>query len=144
MYCPLALLVVFPLWYPHLLECVERCENRTTHPGWIQSFLRSCNLWRENVEFKMKWIPWSTKRSTLIFISFATCFLISANNRSPKPLNKVEPPERTIFWNSILRKSISDFCIAYVSTSCIPSHSSPMRSGRNRTSGARNLAGPIW
>jgi hypothetical protein len=81
---------------------------------------------------------------TLIFMSLETCFLISDNKRSPKPLNSVEPPDRTMFWYNIFRKSMSDFCIANVSTSWIPSHSSPSRCGRKRTSGARNLAAPIW
>ena len=64
------------------------------------------------------------------------------NTHYDVPLNSVDPPERTIFENSVRLRSISDFLIAYVSTSWIPSHSSPIRSGRNRSSGARNRAKP--
>lgn len=59
-------------------------------------------------------------------------------------LNNVEPPDSTIFLNKTLRRSKSDFCMEYSNTSCNPSHSSPTRSGLNSTSGARNLAGPIY
>lgn len=58
-------------------------------------------------------------------------------------LNKVDPPDRTIFWNKTLLRSKSDFCIEYKSTSWSPSHSSPIKSGLNKTSGARKRAGPI-
>ena len=44
--------------------------------------------------------------------------------------------------NRTRRRSMSDFWIAYDSTSCIPSHSSPIKSGLNNNSGARYLAGP--
>lgn len=62
----------------------------------------------------------------------------------PSTLNNVEPPERTMFWNNTLRRSKSDFCMEYTRTSWRPSYSSPMRSGRNKTSGALNRAGPIY
>lgn len=44
---------------------------------------------------------------------------------------------------SVRRKSMSDFWIANTSTSWIPSLSSPIKSGLNSSSGARNLEGPI-
>lgn len=58
-------------------------------------------------------------------------------------LNKVDPPDNTMFLNNTLRRSKSDFCIENINTSCNPSHSSPIKYGLNNTSGARYLAGPI-
>lgn len=66
-----------------------------------------------------------------------------AKNQQKEPLKRVEPPESTMLENNVRLKSISDFWIANTSTSCSPSHSSPIRSGRNSSSGARNRAGPI-
>ena len=60
-----------------------------------------------------------------------------------QPLNRVEPPERTMLEKSVRRKSMSDFWMANTSTSWMPSLSSPIRSGLNRSSGARNREGPI-
>ena len=60
------------------------------------------------------------------------------------PLKSVDPPDNTMLAKSVRLRSMSDFCMANASTSCIPSHSSPIRSGRNSNSGARNLAGPTW
>lgn len=59
-------------------------------------------------------------------------------------MKRVDPPDKTTLEKSIRRRSMSDFRIEYASTSCIPSNSSPIKSGRNRTSGARNFAGPIY
>ena len=58
------------------------------------------------------------------------------------PLKSVDPPDNTMFEKSVRRKSMSDFWMAKARTSCIPSHSSPIRSGRNSSSGARNRACP--
>jgi hypothetical protein len=46
----------------------------------------------------------------LIFVSFGdnVCFLTSLNRRSPNPAKSVEPPDRTIEENRLLRKSKSD------------------------------------
>lgn len=60
-----------------------------------------------------------------------------------QPLNRVEPPERTMFEKSVRRRSMSDFWMANTSTSWMPSLSSPIRSGLNSSSGARNREGPI-
>ena len=59
-------------------------------------------------------------------------------------MKRVDPPDKTTLEKSIRRRSMSDFRIEYASTSCIPSNSSPIKSGRKRTSGARNFAGPIY
>lgn len=40
----LTLLVKLSLRNPHFLESIERCQNRSSHPGWVESFLRCCNL----------------------------------------------------------------------------------------------------
>lgn len=60
-----------------------------------------------------------------------------------QPLNRVEPPERTMLEKSVRRRSMSDFWMANTSTSWMPSLSSPIRSGLNSSSGARNREGPI-
>lgn len=76
------------------------------------------------------------QKLTFICTSFGAIFLISNNNLSPKPynalhyicyhfknkfdlftLNKVEPPESTMFLNKTFLKSKSDFCIEYIKTS---------------------------
>lgn len=41
---PLAVLVELALRDPHLLEGVERCENRTAHPGRVDALLRGGDL----------------------------------------------------------------------------------------------------
>ena len=78
-----------------------------------------------------------------ILISLGASFFTSESNRSPKPLNSVDPPERTMFWKRSFRRSMSDLWMAKTRHSWRPSYSSPIRSGRKRTSGARNRAGPI-
>lgn len=105
---------------------------------------------------------------TFNFIFLGASFFISDNNLSPKPWkinknhkwlwilnnifdnilflltdNKVEPPASTILWYNFFRTSKSDFCMEYTNASCKPSHSSPIKSGWNKTSGARKRAGPI-
>lgn len=60
-----------------------------------------------------------------------------------QPLNRVEPPERTMLEKRVRLRSMSDFWMANTSTSWMPSLSSPIRSGLNRSSGARNREGPI-
>lgn len=96
-----------------------------------------------------------------IFISLGACLRTSASKRSPKPGNNVDPPDKMICEKSVLRRSMSDFMIAWTSDSwtpisrhtikyacgksgCIPLHSDPISSGRKSTSGARNFSAPIY
>lgn len=51
----------------------------------------------------------------VIFTSFRTSFFTSLSSLSPKPLNRVEPPERIMLEKSVRRKSMSDFWIANTS-----------------------------
>ena len=53
----------------------------------------------------------SLGEAILILISLGACLFSSLIKRSPKPLNKVDPPDNTIFWNKCFLKSISDFRI---------------------------------
>ena len=55
----------------------------------------------------------------MFFGEFA-CVFISDNNLSPKPGNKVVPPERTIWLKSILLRSRSVRIIELTSMSWIP------------------------
>jgi hypothetical protein len=75
---------------------------------------------------KLNNLGYLIKDISVIFKSFLTAKV----NRLFKILN--------ILRHS-LRRSMSDFCMEKTSTSCRPSYSSPIRSGRNSTSGARNL-----
>lgn len=70
-------------------------------------------------------------------------FLGKGPESKDQPLNRVEPPERTMLEKSVRLRSMSDFWMANTSTSWMPSLSSPIRSGLNRSSGARNREGPI-
>ena len=56
----------------------------------------------------------------LVFFGEFECVFTSDNNLSPKPGNNVVPPERTIWENSILRKSKSVFMIELTKISWMP------------------------
>lgn len=64
-------------------------------------------------------------------------------NKRQEPLKSVEPPDSTMLEKSVRLRPTSDFWMAKTSTSWSPSHSSPIRSGRNKSSGARKRAEPI-
>lgn len=80
----------------------------------------------------------------LILISFTANLCTSWSSRSPKPLHKVEPPERTILPKSALRRSISVRLIASTTIWWTPGYSRPIISGSKRISGARKRSGPIF
>ena len=80
----------------------------------------------------------------LILMSFTASLCTSCNNRSPKPLVSVEPPDRTMLPNRDFLRSMSVRFIASTTIWCMPGYSSPMISGSNSISGARNRSAPTW
>ena len=79
----------------------------------------------------------------LIRISLTASRCTSCKSLSPKPFVKVQPPERTILPYSDFLKSISARLIASTTIWWIPEYSSPINSGLNSISGARNRSTPI-
>lgn len=79
----------------------------------------------------------------LILISLTASFCSSVSRRSPKPLVSVLPPDSTMLLYRDLRRSRSVRLMASTTIWCTPGYSSPIISGSNRISGARNRSVPI-
>ncbi len=134
-----ALALVFSLRNPHLFKRIQRSQNRSTLNYKKKSF-QEFNLTIKKIPIVTNPIQVEYKRSfeelILILVSFEATFFSSFSKRSPKPLKSVEPPERTIFWYKVFRKSISDLMIESARSSWMPSDSSPIKSGLKSNSGA--------
>lgn len=86
----------------------------------------------------------SLGEAILILTSFGLKRFISLSRRSPKPLNKVEPPDKTMFWNRVFLRSKSDLIMELANISWMPSFSSPIRFGLNKSSGALQRHDPSY
>ena len=78
-----------------------------------------------------------------ILISLTATFCSSVNNRSPKPLVRVLPPDKTILLYRDFLRSRSTRLIASATIWCTPGYSSPIISGSNKISGALKRSAPI-
>ena len=79
-----------------------------------------------------------------ILMSLTASFWTSVKSRSPKPLVRVLPPERTMLEYRSLRKSRSVRLMESTTIWCTPGYSRPMISGSKRISGARKRSAPIY
>lgn len=80
----------------------------------------------------------------LIRVSLGASFCTSCSSRSPKPFVSVAPPDRMMFEYRDFLRSMSVLLIASTMIWCSPGYSSPINSGSNIISGARNRSGPSY
>lgn len=124
------------------LHCWSYCLNYESSLILLRSHSYGKAFWIAHLkQTDYHWLCYHTRHS--FYSQHLILTKCSIENELILLLKSVDPPDKTTLEKSIRRRSMSDFRIEYARTSCIPSNSSPIKSGRNRTSGARNFAGPI-